>query len=87
MMDVTLTLDLKMTWREKKKIFVLMLLRCGVWSCHMASPSRQKQFYITPTAKCGHVNPQLASRVDEERWGKIKPREDVTQKMAQELSD
>lgn len=86
MMDVTLTLDLKMTWR-KKKTFVLLLLGWRGWSRHVASPIWQKPFYITPTAKCEHVNPQLASGVDEERWGKIKPREDVTQKMAQELTE
>lgn len=54
---------------------------------HVASPIWQKPFYITPTAKCKHINPQLASGVDEERRGKIKPREDVTQKMAQELAE
>lgn len=86
MMDVTLTLDLKMTWR-KKKTFVLLLLGWRGWPRHVASPIWQKPFYMTPTAKCKHINPQLASGVDEERQGKIKPREDVTQKMAQELAE
>lgn len=97
-MDVSVSLDLRMTWspqptyhrcEELARDTPLLFRPLKFCNCWLSQPSLAypEEDSTTPRTRPStkRQNPQLTSGMDEERWEKIKVRGDVTRKVAQEL--